>query len=215
MHRSDIFSPYSFESTITICISQICGYKKLIDDITTLRKSPYLCENNEHEEKLQKLWNLLEPDEPLEARVTKQWTTIGFQGSDPKTDFRGMGLLGLENLVYFSKESTDLARSVLLQSRNPAHEYSFAIVGINITAMIVDLLLKNHLKNHFYNSIMGEPTIEDFHNIYICIFNDFHKHWLKDKPGIMNFNIYKEKYRRILLEKLRRKDCVLTLGQAS
>lgn len=185
----------------------------MIADITNLRKSPYLCENNEHEEKLQKLWNLLQPDEPLEARVTKQWTTIGFQGNDPKTDFRGMGLLGLENLLFLVEDHTDLSRRILLQSKNPAHEYSFAIVGINLTAMIVDLLLKNHLKNHFYNIVTGEPNLKDFHSVYVRIFYDFHQNWIKDKPGIMNFNIYKEKYQRTIVEKLKRKDYVLPLDE--
>ena len=32
-------------------------------------------------------------------RVSKQWQDIGFQGDDPKTDFRGMGMLGLLNLL--------------------------------------------------------------------------------------------------------------------
>ena len=36
---------------------------------------------------------------PLLSRVTKQWQNIGFQGEDPKTDFRGMGILGLDNLL--------------------------------------------------------------------------------------------------------------------
>ena len=36
---------------------------------------------------------------PLMTRKTKQWQNIGFQGDDPKTDFRGMGLLGLKNLL--------------------------------------------------------------------------------------------------------------------
>ncbi len=36
---------------------------------------------------------------PLLSRITKQWQNIGFQGDDPKTDFRGMGILGLENLL--------------------------------------------------------------------------------------------------------------------
>lgn len=39
------------------------------------------------------------PTVKLESRITKQWGDIGFQGEDPKTDFRGMGLLGLINLV--------------------------------------------------------------------------------------------------------------------
>lgn len=44
------------------------------------------------------LWKFLKPNTPLESRISKQWCEIGFQGDDPKTDFRGMGLLGLYNL---------------------------------------------------------------------------------------------------------------------
>ncbi len=39
------------------------------------------------------LWTALMPGEQLEARVTKQWGDIGFQGKDPATDFRGMGTM--------------------------------------------------------------------------------------------------------------------------
>lgn len=40
------------------------------------------------------------PSVPLEARITKDWQRIGFQGTDPATDFRGMGMLGLRCLQY-------------------------------------------------------------------------------------------------------------------
>lgn len=40
------------------------------------------------------------PTIKLESRITKQWGDIGFQGEDPKTDFRGMGMLGLINLLW-------------------------------------------------------------------------------------------------------------------
>jgi len=35
----------------------------------------------------------------LTSRVSDQWTDLGFQGHDPATDFRGMGLLGLQQLM--------------------------------------------------------------------------------------------------------------------
>ena len=44
-------------------------------------------------------WITVLPGVPLMTRKTKQWQNIGFQGDDPKTDFRGMGLLGLKNLL--------------------------------------------------------------------------------------------------------------------
>jgi len=39
-----------------------------------------------------KLWTLLKGDEKLIARKSEQWQSIGFQGVDPATDFRGMGM---------------------------------------------------------------------------------------------------------------------------
>lgn len=32
------------------------------------------------------------PDTALENRITSQWGDIGFQGKNPATDFRGMGM---------------------------------------------------------------------------------------------------------------------------
>ena len=45
------------------------------------------------------LWNNLMKRE-LTARISKDWQEIGFQGNNPATDFRGMGLLGLKCLQY-------------------------------------------------------------------------------------------------------------------
>lgn len=53
-----------------------------------------------------RLWTATYPDTKLESRVSEQWKLLGFQGTDPATDFRGMGLLGLEQLVYFSENHT-------------------------------------------------------------------------------------------------------------
>ena len=54
------------------------------------------------------LWNALKGlDDKLENKITKRWSEIGFQGSDPGTDFRGMGMLSLLNLQYV-KYLTDL-----------------------------------------------------------------------------------------------------------
>ena len=33
------------------------------------------------------------PETALENRITSQWGEIGFQGKNPETDFRGMGMI--------------------------------------------------------------------------------------------------------------------------
>lgn len=79
-----------FGPTLGTCIETIWSYRRLCADIENIRKIPFDSKNSEHEEKLLRLWRLLMPDQPLSARITKQWQDIGFQGDDPMTDFRGM-----------------------------------------------------------------------------------------------------------------------------
>ena len=81
------------------CLRQIWNYQRLVREVEALREVRYDDENLEHERGLLQLWSLLQPGVPLETRKSKQWQDIGFQGVDPKTDFRGMGILGLQNLL--------------------------------------------------------------------------------------------------------------------
>uniref|UniRef100_A0A3B1IR46 ELMO/CED-12 domain containing 1 n=1 Tax=Astyanax mexicanus TaxID=7994 RepID=A0A3B1IR46_ASTMX len=100
---------------------QIVGYRNLVLEVEKLRREPYDCENPKHEEMLMQLWKALRPESALTGRISKQWCEIGFQGSDPKTDFRGMGLLGLHNLLYFAEHDKATALQVLHDSLQPKH----------------------------------------------------------------------------------------------
>ena len=106
-------------------------------ELWALKNQPFDPSNAEHEAQLMQLWDVVFPEQPIDARVSSQWSRLGFQGRDPATDFRGMGLLGLHNLLYYAQHYTAEVRSVLAQSR----EYPFASVGINLTSvLLVDYL---------------------------------------------------------------------------
>ncbi|XP_052022609.1 ELMO domain-containing protein 2 isoform X3 [Apodemus sylvaticus] len=109
----------SFQICMRTCLLQITGYKQLYQDVENVRKKPYDSANAQHERLLLKLWSLLMPTKKLKGRISKQWADIGFQGDDPKTDFRGMGILGLINLVYFSENYTSEAHQILSRSNHP------------------------------------------------------------------------------------------------
>ncbi|NXK11859.1 ELMD1 protein, partial [Herpetotheres cachinnans] len=169
--------------SLQACLLQIVGYRNLIAEVEKLRREPYDSQNPQHEEMLVKLWKCLKPNSPLKARISKQWCEIGFQGDDPKTDFRGMGLLGLYNLVYFAEWDTEIAQQVLCDSLQPKYSqfskvewekkkfdkaigYSFAIVGINITDLAYNLLVSGALKTHFYNVAPEAPTLTHFQQTF-------------------------------------------------
>ncbi|GAB5570488.1 ELMO domain-containing protein 2 isoform X1 [Prionailurus iriomotensis] len=185
----------SFKICMKACLLQISGYKQLYLDVESVRKRPYDSDNLQHEKLLLKLWNLLMPTKKLKARISKQWADIGFQGDDPKTDFRGMGILGLINLVYFSENYTSEAHQILSRSNHPKLGYSYAIVGINLTEMAYSLLKSEALKFHLYNFVPGIPTMEHFHQFYCYLVYEFDKFWFEEKPeSIMYFNMYREKF---------------------
>ncbi|XP_061608051.1 ELMO domain-containing protein 1 isoform X3 [Phyllopteryx taeniolatus] len=189
---------------------QIVGYRYLVAEVEKLRREPYDCENAEHEDMLMKLWKELRPDTPLTGRISKQWCEIGFQGSDPKTDFRGMGLLGLHNLLYFAEHDKATALQMLHDSLLPKHNYSFAIVGINITDLAYSLLVSGALKTHLYNVAPEMPTLLHLQQTFCYLMQEFHRFWIDEDPGdIMEFNRVRGKFHRRVLRQLRDPDAAL------
>lgn len=183
------------------CVEQIWGYKRMVTLIEELRTTSYSSENQEHEAKLLAFWKALMPDTPLESRITKQWQDIGFQGDDPSTDFRGMGILGLENLLYFATKYPGTARHVLSHSHHPRYGYTFAIVGINLTSMAFRLVKDGIVKSHFYNALKRYPTLESFNQFYCYLFYEFDLYWMESKPeSIMEFNMIQQKFERNILK---------------
>ncbi|XP_067899561.1 ELMO domain-containing protein 2 isoform X2 [Heterodontus francisci] len=178
-----------FKLSLQTCLLQISGFKKLFVDVENLRKQPFDSSNKQHEAMLIKLWSLLMPHVHLESRITKQWGDIGFQGDDPKTDFRGMGMLGLHNLVY-----------------------SYAIVGINLTEMAYSMLKSGLLKVHFYNLVSGAPQLHNFHQFYCYLMYEFDQFWFKEGPSsIMEFNHYREQFHERIKQLLQDPKTILTL----
>lgn len=108
----------------------------------------YDSKNQEHEQLLSLLWQYSYPEENLINRRSRQWSSLGFQGLDPATDFRGVGVFGLQNILYFAEKYPQQFRS-MLQGRWPMESYPFAISGLNMTMMLFELMgigLKSKLR---------------------------------------------------------------------
>ncbi|XP_038648385.1 ELMO domain-containing protein 2 [Scyliorhinus canicula] len=202
-----------FKLNLQTCLLQISGFKKLFADVENLRKQPFDSSNQQHENMLIKLWDLLMPHVHLESRITKQWGDIGFQGDDPKTDFRGMGMLGLHNLIFFGDHYTAAARQTLSHSNHPKIGYSYAIVGINLTEMAYSLMKSGLLKSYFYNLAPGVPQLHHFHQFYCYLMYEFDQFWFKEEPSsIMEFNLYREQFHERIKQLLQDPKTVLKLN---
>jgi len=77
------------------------------------------------------------------------WQQVGFQSPNPASDFRGGGVLSLENLVFFVTRMPVAALSMMHRRKDrtigssidgvDSANYPWAAVGINITRMIAEL----------------------------------------------------------------------------
>ena len=66
-------------------------------------QQPYDNENSSHQDMLRLLWSHAFPGEACTSLVDPRWTKMGWQQKDPSTDFRGAGLIALENLIYLAQ----------------------------------------------------------------------------------------------------------------
>lgn len=134
-----------------------------------------------------KLWAYLMPDTELEARLTRQWGDIGFQGNDPASDFRGMGMQGLDDLVYYAKTYPEYFQRTFLSSQHPISwyeserkqhtplfnlslslssvllRYPFAIVGINISQFTIQILRTRQLQHFLFKYGINRDTYQDLY----------------------------------------------------
>eukprot|EP00947_MAST-08B_sp_MAST-8B-sp1_P001756 g1756.t1 len=178
------------------CLHQLNGVNAAIEEMLRLKSTAYSSDNAEHEALLEELWTLLMPEDRRSGRITEEWGTIGFQGTDPATDFRGMGLLGLTQLVMFARFHPVAARQTLQESQHHAFGYPMAITGINLTAWLFDLARKRALDHHFFAAgrrHRGGPGLRDaaalaFHEIYSQLFPRFSRFYLAAQPeDLMSF----------------------------
>ncbi|EMR10588.1 hypothetical protein PNEG_01293 [Pneumocystis murina B123] len=113
----------------------------------------------------------------------KNWVMLGFQGDDPSTDFRSMGIFGLQLLHHFVLTQNEYTKIMISESRSNHTDinlpwYSFALAAINILAYIIDLMNENRLERIFiqcYNySVYVEETIK---HLFCYTFISFHHFW--------------------------------------
>ncbi|KAL2464483.1 ELMO/CED-12 family protein [Forsythia ovata] len=148
----------------------------------------------EHQDALKQLWRLAYPDRELPSLKSELWKEMGWQGSDPSTDFRGGGFISLENLIFFAKTYPEAFHNLLYKRDGDRSEweYPFAVAGINISFMLVQML---DLQSGKPNTVAGirflELLSEDemaFDNLFCIAFEMLDAQWLAKRASYMEFN---------------------------
>lgn len=105
--------------------------------------------NNDHVQLVQRLWKAMFPTQPYQ-RTSPIWKQAGFQKNDPVLDVKTSGLLSLYAMAYICEKYPEQTHKMLEKNKaNTKNNYPFAVVGVNLTLMLVELF---YLRENLYMS---------------------------------------------------------------
>eukprot|EP00191_Tetraselmis_sp_GSL018_P001183 CAMPEP_0177615690 /NCGR_PEP_ID=MMETSP0419_2-20121207/23625_1 /TAXON_ID=582737 /ORGANISM="Tetraselmis sp., Strain GSL018" /LENGTH=380 /DNA_ID=CAMNT_0019113435 /DNA_START=69 /DNA_END=1212 /DNA_ORIENTATION=+ len=174
--------------------------------------------NPEHEAALRRLWRLSFPSRQLEDLKSEQWKDMGWQGTDPSTDFRGAGFLALENLLYFAETYPSVYSQLLgkVNGRRSEWEYPFCVAGVNLTFAMIEILdvadgrqPRTRAGTNFFTAL-SEGTDNAFEEVYCAAFQLLDSKWLEMRASYMEFPAVMGEVKKELQAALERAE---TLGE--
>lgn len=121
--------------------------ESLIDQrrrIFALLKVPFN-ESPLHLQILMSVWKHLTATSDDPPRYGHHWDKLGFQGADPATDLRSMGIFGLLQLLFLASALKSEALAILAYSRESGCNFPFAAVSLNISKIMVESLREGKL----------------------------------------------------------------------
>ncbi|KAL8151068.1 hypothetical protein V2J09_020876 [Rumex salicifolius] len=148
----------------------------------------------DHQEELKSLWYAGFPDIQLKGLISEQWKDMGWQGTNPATDFRGCGFISLQNLLFFARNYPDSFHKILFKEDGirATWEYPFAVAGINVTFMLIQMLDLSSVKRstrigaNFLRLL--EEDEEAFDVLFCVAFVMLDAQWLAMNASYMEFN---------------------------
>ncbi|XP_034708436.1 ELMO domain-containing protein C-like isoform X2 [Vitis riparia] len=147
----------------------------------------------EHQEALRALWNASFPEEELRDLISEQWKEMGWQGKDPSTDFRN-----------YPKSFQDLLRKQ--EGDRALWEYPFAVAGVNITFMLIQMLDLEAVKPRSMAGAIFLKFLSEnesaFDLLYCITFKLMDNQWLAMHASYMDFNTVMKSTRRQLEREL-------------
>lgn len=157
-------------------------------------KVPFDGNHIEHQDALKKLWRLAFPTREIPPLKSELWKEMGWQGTDPSTDFRGGGFISLENLIYFAEKYPESFQCLLHKEdgQRAEWEYPFAVAGINISFVLAQMLDLQSGKPTStiglrFLQLLGEDEMA-FDDLYCVAFQMMDAQWLAKRASYMEFN---------------------------
>ncbi|GAA5978591.1 hypothetical protein JCM10908_004415 [Rhodotorula pacifica] len=140
---------------LTTALDRVLSTYALAEAVQTAADEPFP-DDGSRDEELRKLWRSLKPDKELPGITGKHWQEIGFQNVAPSTDFRGVGILGLNSLLYFAHTYGDRAAEITTEAVDGGERwYPFALASIHMTAFALELATSRDLQLFLLRSVQA------------------------------------------------------------
>ncbi|KAM6191231.1 LOW QUALITY PROTEIN: ELMO domain-containing protein 3 [Sarcoramphus papa] len=116
-------------------------------------------------------------------RYGTHWEELGFQGTDPGTDLRGTGMLGLMQILYFVMDSRTLplAREIFQLSQHETQNFPFCIMSVNITRIVLRALREEHLSRECNRR---QQVIAVLNDLYAAAFLRLYRVWKRQRKTV-------------------------------
>ncbi|EFC38251.1 predicted protein [Naegleria gruberi] len=121
--------------------------KQILEQFKKYCSKKFDIENDKHQKLLFSLYKCCTQKKTI-LTEGEHWKFLGFQNTKPETDFRGAGILGLRNLLYFSKHYKKRFKNYFGKCTNEISvtddgtftSYPFVIAGLNVTMLLLSFL---------------------------------------------------------------------------
>ncbi|XP_061762788.1 ELMO domain-containing protein 3 isoform X2 [Nerophis ophidion] len=116
-------------------------------------------------------------------RYGTHWENIGFQGTDPATDLRGTGFLGLMHTLYFvmDPETLPLARDIYKLSQHSTQNFPFSVMSINMTRIALQVLREEALSKECNRRQQVVGVLNEF---YVATYLHLYQLWKTQQKTI-------------------------------
>lgn len=129
--------------------------------------------NTVHVRSLLALYRNLTGDAIDCRRFGSHWEIIGFQGNDPSTDLRGVGIFGLLQLLYFTSkpELETLKKQIYKLSQHKTQNFPFCVMGLNLSKLVLQSLREDKLnrlcnKREDLVSLVNDVFVASYYKVY-------------------------------------------------
>jgi hypothetical protein len=137
------------------------------DQIFAFAKVPFNNDDDMHFDMLRTIYIKFTDNYGVCPRFGSHWQQIGFQDRDPATDLRGVGMLGLLQILAFLNSHLELVKNIYEYSIDETHHFPLCIALLGVSKIMLEMLREGKLTGQINNQ---RSVINTINNMYFAIF---------------------------------------------